>query len=449
MAAPRTVQQLRADAWHAFTKATSAGRTLTPHTLAEAARLTVGAAHRFLTDWQADGRAAPIPTAPPAGPHNTEWTTPAALPAPAPPTTAVPSERSTPAVARTRPKPTPPTPEPTPQPLTPDQMRSALRAAALSYAARGWHVFPLRPGDKRPAFPDHSADRCTGTDPRCRAAGRHVIWQERATTDPDRIGRAWSATAYGIGIACGPSGLVVVDLDVPKSGQAPPPAWRRPGVVDGSDVFAHLCADHGGTDFPDTPTVLTPSGGRHLYYAHPTGPDWPDGVRLANTAGTLGWLVDTRAWGGYVVAPPTVIDGNPYRMIAHAALAPLPGWIADALRPTPRPAQQPVNVTLTGSGDGSRRDAYLRSAISAQLDHVAQAAEGERNRALYRSAVALGQLAAGGELDPGQVAEWLTVVAVGVGLDDTEAARTIRSGLQAGAKRPRTLTTNPTTGAAA
>jgi hypothetical protein len=555
--APRTVEQLRADAWQAFTKATTDGATVTPHALAKAARLTVGGAHRFLTDWHAEGRAMPLPTAPTPGPHKTEWTAPPVVPAGAvrvlvtgsrdwthaltittalarlhtehgprlvvvhgacphgadaiadrwarangvpvelhppdwrthgraagpirnaamvhsapalclafirnhspgatgcarladdagipttrhdhPATPAPASERSTPAVARTRPKP-PPTPAAEPEPQTPEQMRSALRAAALSYAARGWHVFPVRPGDKRPAFPDHPEDRCTGTDPRCQAAGRHVTWEERATTDPDRIGRAWSTTPFGVGIACGPSGLLVVDLDVPKPGQTPPQVWQRPGVVDGADVFAHLCERHGGTDFPDTPTVLTPSDGRHLYYAHPTGPDWPDGVRLGNTAGTLGWLVDTRGWGGYVVAPPTVIDGRAYRMIVHGTTAALPGWIGDALRPTPRPAQQPVSVALTGSGGGSRRDAYLRSAVSAQLNHVAQAVEGERNRALYTSAVALGQLAAGGELDPGQVAQWLTTVAVGAGLDDTEATRTIRSGMRAGAKRPRTLT---------
>jgi Bifunctional DNA primase/polymerase, N-terminal len=121
----------------------------------------------------------------------------------------------------------------------------ALRAAALAYAARGWYVLPLLPGEKRPAFPDHPADRCTVTDPRCRTAGRHVSWEARATTDPDRITRAWSSSTpggpYGVGIACGPSGLVVVDLDTPKQGQTqPPPAWRLPGIVDGADVLSHL-----------------------------------------------------------------------------------------------------------------------------------------------------------------------------------------------------------------
>ena len=72
---------------------------------------------------------------------------------------------------------------------------TSLVRAALTYAARGWHVFPLVPNTKRPAV---------------------IAWEERAPRDPDRVRRTWSNTAYGIGIACGPSRLVVIDLDVPK-----------------------------------------------------------------------------------------------------------------------------------------------------------------------------------------------------------------------------------------
>jgi len=57
-------------------------------------------------------------------------------------------------------------------PAAADASHAALLDAALSCAARGWHVFPLRPGDKRPAFPDHTAGSCTGTDPRCRDGHR-------------------------------------------------------------------------------------------------------------------------------------------------------------------------------------------------------------------------------------------------------------------------------------
>jgi len=70
---------------------------------------------------------------------------------------------------------------------------SALLRNALDYAERGWAVFPVRPNDKPPAFPDHGPDRCTGRDLRCRRAGEHVGWEQRATTDPDRIRSAWGS----------------------------------------------------------------------------------------------------------------------------------------------------------------------------------------------------------------------------------------------------------------
>ncbi len=126
-----------------------------------------------------------------------------------------------------------------------------LLAAALAYAARGWHVFPLRPGDKRPAFPAHPANRCDGSDPRCRAG--HAGWEQRATTDPDRIRRAWTARPYGIGIACGPSGLVVIDLDTPKDDQ----------TTSGVRTFGALC-EHAGQSVDPTQVAEWASHSVHV-----------------------------------------------------------------------------------------------------------------------------------------------------------------------------------------
>ncbi|MFF5295003.1 bifunctional DNA primase/polymerase [Paractinoplanes globisporus] len=327
-------------------------------------------------------------------------------------------------------------------PSTPDIRRpepmptnETLRDVALAAAARGWHVFPLRPDDKRPAFPDHPADACARTDPRCRAG--HSGWEVRATTDPDRIRRGWASTPYGVGIACGPSGLVVIDLDTPKDGQTAPAEWSDPLCRNGSDVFDLLCRRHTGVDCSETLatyTVTTGRGGTHLYFRHPAA-----GPALRNTAGErgngLGWLVDTRAHGGYVVAAGSTVAGRPYTVLRDGEVAELPGWLAERLAPAPLPPQRPVVVDLpTG-----RAGAYVDAAIGGQLEYLRQAVPGERNHALYVSAVALGQLAAGGALGADQAADLLEDAALSIGLTRFETLRTIRSGLAAGARRPRAV----------
>lgn len=304
-----------------------------------------------------------------------------------------------------------------------------LLAAALAHAGRGWHVFPLRPDDKRPAFPDHTADDCTGRDPRCDAG--HVGWEARATTDPDRIRRAWSRRPYGVGVACGPSGLVVIDLDVPKNVDDIPPAeWA--GARDGTDVLAALAGRHGGT-IDATYTVTTGRGGSHLYYRHPEG-----GPELRNTAGDrggLGWKVDTRAHGGYVVAAGSTVNGRPYTVALDCEPAPLPAWLASLLTPAARPAYRPTAVALPAD----RRGRYLAAAIRRQVAHLTAATEGRRNHALFASAVALGQLAAGGALSEADVTAVLEPAALSLGLPAGEVARTIASGLRVGARQPRHL----------
>lgn len=286
--------------------------------------------------------------------------------------------------------------------------------AALDAARRGWHVFPLIPGEKRPALRD---------------------WEPRATTDRERIARCWTRAPYNVGIATGPSGLVVLDLDRPKHPDDVPPAqWAEYGVTDGADVLAVLCERHGQSFPTDTYTVRTWSGGTHLYFAA------PGSETLRNTAGDsargLGWKVDTRAVGGLVVGAGSTFDGRPY-MVAHGApVAPLPGWLAELLRPAPLPPQKPVTVALAGRG---RRTSFLRSAVNGELERITRSGPNQHNNALYIASVALGQLVAGGELSEANVTGWLLTAALQVGQGEREARRTVASGLRAGARRPRTV----------
>lgn len=311
--------------------------------------------------------------------------------------------------------------------------RSVL-TAALGFAARGWHVFPLRMNDKRPAFPDHAIDRCTGRDPRCRAAGRHVGWEERATTDPDRIRRAWSTRPYNIGIACGPSNLVVIDLDTRKPGKdTPPPEWAVENPLTGRDTFALVCQRTGQPAPWDTFTVTTTSGGTHLFLQHPE-----DGPRLRNSCGDqgngLGWLVDTRAHGGYVVAAGSVVAGKPYTITLDRQPAPLPAWLAERLAPRPVAPRRPIVVKLRTGRSGT----FLDKAITASLTAIEAAGNnGTLNATLYGASVALGQLVAGGALGETETETLLLNAAVSAGHPPAGARRTIRSGFRAGSSRPR------------
>ncbi|WP_116247108.1 bifunctional DNA primase/polymerase [Nocardiopsis sp. FIRDI 009] len=287
---------------------------------------------------------------------------------------------------------------------------------AIAAARRGWSVFPLRTRAKRPVR--------TFTD-----------WERHATRDENAIRAYWGAhPTHNVAVACGPSGLVVVDLDTPKDGETPPPEWARPGITDGVSVFVTLAKEHadGDTSWLNTFTVTTRRGGLHLYFAA------PEHAAYRNTTGKLGWLIDTRAIGGYVVGPGSYVadaDGcGSYTVTNPADVAPLPSWLAELLRPTPVPPQRPVSVPLVAH---DRRSAYLRSAVTDEIRRVTQSAPRNHNNALYQAAVALGQLVAGGELTEHEVTGWLSEAAAQVGQKPREIPKTIASGLRAGAKRPR------------
>ena len=329
----------------------------------------------------------------------------------------------------------------------PDDQRAALAAAALDAAARGWHVFPLRPGDKRPAYPDHTADRCTGTDPRCRAG--HQGWEPRATTDPTRITRAWTAAAYNIGIATGPSGLIVIDLDVPKPGEEPPERWRGPGIRDGADVLAVMCEEHGEA-FPwETFMVRTGRGGLHLYFTAPPG------LRLGNTTGEhgrgLGWLIDTRGHGGYVVAPGSAVDlpgggTGRYEVAYDRPPAPLPGWLA-ALLTAPGAGNPPPECRPAAAGQVRDLGTWTATALRGETERVRATAVGGRNHALNKAAFHLGQLIAAGVLPEDLArAELYDAASVHFGVGEPPftadyARSVIAAGIAAGKRKRRPLAT--------
>ncbi|MGY6025183.1 bifunctional DNA primase/polymerase [Streptomyces spinosirectus] len=283
-------------------------------------------------------------------------------------------------------------------------MSEHLLNAALTAAERGWHVFPLRPGTKRPAL--HGAANCPRTGA---CSNSHLKWEDRATTDADRIRAAWSRAPFNVGIATGPSGLLVVDLDVPKDkGSADAP--------DGAATFAALC-ERTGNAVPDTYRVRTASGGEHLYFTTPAG------VRLTNTAGTVGELVDTRAWGGYVVAAGSTTPDGAYEALCGPETLRVPPWLQSILRPAPRAPQPP---SMAVAGQSSR---YADVALTNETRNVATAQHGERERKLFTAARALGRFVAWGDLPRHVVEQALQEAGEGAGLSVAECRSTLRSAL--------------------
>ncbi len=158
------------------------------------------------------------------------------------------------------------------------------RESALALAAGGWRVHPLRPGTKLPML---------------------AAWQNVASSEPDTVAAWWTNTpAAGIGLATGHCGVFVLDVDT-ANGKA------------GEASLAALTAQYG--PLPETLSAKTATGGLHLYFAA------AEPVR--NSAGKLGAGLDVRGSGGYVVAPPTVIDGRTYEWRSLAPVAAAPVWL--------------------------------------------------------------------------------------------------------------------------
>jgi Bifunctional DNA primase/polymerase, N-terminal/AAA domain len=292
----------------------------------------------------------------------------------------------------------------------PDASVSEILQAALSYAERGWCVFPCHPATKRPVV-EH---------------GLHA-----ATRDEQTI-REWWTQWPGAMIGCrtGPeSGVWALDLDLDSS---------RNGISN----FSDLCTDK--EPIPETLATQTPRGGRHLFFA------WTDGIK--NSTGKLAHGVDVRGAGGYCILPPSMrSDGRRYERLfdIYPDLPAAPKWLLELVVDKTAPAPDATLAVFTAAaarhrtGGNGNSAAYGAAALENECRAVTSAPPGTRNHALNRAAFSLGQLVAGGVLSEGGVRLHLRDAANACGLvkDDGAAAvlATLNSGLGAGMKQPRPM----------
>jgi bifunctional DNA primase/polymerase-like protein len=259
---------------------------------------------------------------------------------------------------------------------------------AADLVSLGFRVIPLVPGKKVPLTANGLND---------------------ASDDADVIA-TW-ATRWphaNIGIRTGaPSGVLIIDLDL-KDG--------RDGMA---DLTTHAKA---GRKLPPSPIALTPTGGRHLYFRAVPGIRNAAGITKAGRG--LGSGIDVRADGGFVVAPPSMLDcGGRYRWLTPPMTADfprLPDWAVRLLLLPPPPARSAYTPTAGGAG------------LEGPARFVAQAPRGTRNHALHWAACRAGEMVARREISEEAANATLTAAAAASGLAGSEVANTIASGLRAG-----------------
>lgn len=227
-----------------------------------------------------------------------------------------------------------------------------FEAAGLDLSGLNFAVLPLWETD--------AAENCACRDPKCTDRGKHPRikkWRENSSASADQIikwSRAWPRA--NIGVDCGKSGLVCIDLDE-KNGQT--------GIAN----FEAL-----GFDLGEPLIQWTPTGGKHLVYL-----DTTDGA-ICNSEGKLAPGVDVRGNGGYFIAAPSMIGTRSYRRESEWLFdpGPLPDDLAAALLKLQEP---PALAPLPANGNGYHFEPNLQKWVDYAIRR--QRETGKRNRAVY------------------------------------------------------------------
>nr|WP_308460840.1 bifunctional DNA primase/polymerase [Streptomyces sp. Ru71] len=334
-------------------------------------------------------------------------------------------------------------------------------------AGRGWPVHPLAPGRKTPAGncpacrdPGHTHQGC-----RCPAEGRWCHGFRSATLDFARIEQWWGANPrFGVGISCGPAGLVVVDVDA-HARHLPDRQRLLPGIAisdtvdltglaNGFHTLGVLAALRGATSPAQDETTLrvrTPSGGLHVWYRAPRRHRWQSSAG-SGAGRALAWQVDIRAHGGYIVAPGTVTEAGAYEPVGQARdPAPLPDWLARELErtghlppahvPAPRPVPPRARQAVLAAGGGHSPAERALGALLAEVAACASVPQGAGfTEKLNRAAYTAGGLVAAGLLGEEAALAALTRAAAHARPGQKRRySAVIRGGMNAGRSRPLSL----------
>lgn len=298
----------------------------------------------------------------------------------------------------------------------PEAPRSRRAVAALAYARKGVPMVPL--------YEIRADGGCACGRSGCDRPGKHPRLPRGvhdASTDLGRVARWWRWWPNAnVGAATGHL-FDVWDIDLP------------------ADSARDLLADYLGDLAASWPSTRTGSGGTHVF-VEPTG----HGNRAKFMSGC-----DWRGRGGYVVLPPSGhASGHLYEWLAVPLVSPVADPSTDGVRVVfpPAPAglrealqPQPLRATPARAWHANRTAPYAEAALRAECDALAaMPADSGRNNRLNRAAFSLGQLVAVGHLGYDDAAEALAGAAAACGLGQREAERTIRSGLAAGQRNPRT-----------
>jgi hypothetical protein len=267
------------------------------------------------------------------------------------------------------------------------------------------------------------------------------------------------------GVAAGPSGLVLVDIDAHRD-QLPPrlatgllpgidlaaepipaSAWDDPTRFrDGRDTLILLAQLRGGPrPWPTGPehrpvTAATPSGGAHLWYQAPAG-----GLRqaLADPQGRygLGWQVDLKAGWSYGIAPGATTKTGSYRVGGGDPARPgrMPAWLAsEVIRAATAARLRPATpARFLSSSGGPGPAAYLTTVIGRGASQLAAMTDG-RKRALSALSYHAGGLLEWSGLTREHVTGQLIDAGTAAGLGPGITTRIVNRAIANGIDRPRT-----------